>query len=466
MADNKSSNKKNKYYKKNDNRQDRENDGTRDAMSLRDDRQSRGGRPSKDGRPSRNDKPVRDGRYASQKSVPAKPSDIKAQAGSVSRCSVSSKCGACTLIDVPYEEQLVDKTERMHDMIGNFGKVNDIIGMEHPEHYRNKVHAVFSYDRRTKMHIAGTYQEGTHKVVAVNGCLLDNKRSDRIISAVRQIATDLRINIYDEDTGDGLLRHILIRTGHETGEIMVVIVLASPIFQMKNKFVMALRSKFPEITTIVQNVNTRQTSMVLGPRNITLYGKGFIEDKLCGLTYRISPNSFYQINSVQTEKLYAKAMEYAHLTGNETVLDAYCGIGTVGMTAAAHAGNVISVELNPDAVRDAEKNARRNKIENIIFYENDAGVFMKQVAESGDHVDVVFMDPPRTGASEEFLESLVTLSPDRVVYISCGPDTLARDLDYLTEHGYEMKEATPVDMFPFTVHVETVVLMSRVENQP
>ena len=382
-----------------------------------------------------------------------------------SRCKVSAKCGACSLIDVPYGEQLIDKYERMNDLIGGFGKVNDIIGMEQPEHYRNKVHAVFSYDRRTRQHICGTYQEGTHKVVPVNGCLLNDKKSDRIISGVREIATRLRINIYDEDTGDGLLRHILIRTGHATGEIMVVIVTASPIFPAKNHFVSALREKFPEVTTIVQNVNTRQTSMVLGTRNVTLYGKGYIEDRLCGLTYRISPNSFYQINSVQTEKLYAKAMEYAHLTGKETVLDAYCGIGTIGMTAAAHAGSVISVELNPDAVRDAEKNARRNKTENIVFYENDAGVFMKQVADSGDHVDVVFMDPPRSGATEEFLDALVRLAPERVVYISCGPDTLARDLDYLTAHGYEMKEATPVDMFPFTVHVETVVLMSRVEGK-
>lgn len=200
--------------------------------------------------------------------------------------------------------------------------------------------------------------------------------------------------------------------------------------------------------------------MVLGEKETTIYGKGYIEDTLCGCTFRISPKSFYQVNPVQTEVLYRKAMEYAGLTGEERVVDAYCGIGTIGLIAAAKAKEVISVELNKDAVRDAITNAKRNKMKNVQFYNADAGQFMVEMSEQGDHVDVVFMDPPRAGSDEAFLSSVVKLSPKRVVYVSCNPETLARDLKYLTKHGYEAVECQPVDMFPQTKHVETVCLLS------
>ena len=223
----------------------------------------------------------------------------------------------------------------------------------------------------------------------------------------------------------------------------------------------ALRKVHPEISTVVLNINDKNTSMVLGEREIVLYGKGFIRDTLCGKSFRISPKSFYQVNSVQTEILYGKAVEFAGLTGKEKVIDAYCGIGTIGLVASGKAREVVGVELNKDAVRDARINARENKVVNISFRQGDAGEFMEAMAEAGEKADVVFMDPPRSGSSEKFLNSVIKLSPKKIVYISCNPETLARDLKYLTKHGYEAKSAVPVDMFSWTEHVETVVLLSQ-----
>ena len=238
-----------------------------------------------------------------------------------------------------------------------------------------------------------------------------------------------------------------------------MLVLSSPILPSKNNFVKALRKLHPEISTVVLNVNDKKTNMVLGERNITLFGKGYIEDVLCGLTFRISPSSFYQVNPVQTEKLYQTAISYAGLNGKERVFDAYCGIGTIGMVAAGKAKEVIGVELNKDAVRDAVTNAKRNQIKNIRFFCDDAGEFMTRMAEAQEKVDVLFMDPPRAGSDETFLSSAVKLAPRRIVYISCNPETLARDVKYLTKHGYAAKECQPIDMFPFTGHVESVIMM-------
>ena len=223
----------------------------------------------------------------------------------------------------------------------------------------------------------------------------------------------------------------------------------------------ALRKLHPEITTVVLNVNDRKTSMVLGERNLVLYGKGYIEDQLCGYTFRISPSSFYQVNPVQTEILYQKAIEMAQLTGKERVIDAYCGIGAIGIIASKHVKEVISVELNKDAVKDAITNSKINGIKNVRFYQGDAGKFMVNMAERKESVDVVFMDPPRAGSDEAFLSSIVRLKPKKVVYISCNPETLARDLKYMEKNGYKAVKAVPVDMFSWTGHVETVCLLSR-----
>ena len=242
---------------------------------------------------------------------------------------------------------------------------------------------------------------------------------------------------------------------------MVVLVVGSPVFPSKNNFVKVLRKKYPQIATVVLNVNDKKTSMVLGERDIVIYGKGFIRDTLCGCSFRISPQSFYQVNPMQTEILYKTAIEYAGLGRKETVIDAYCGIGTIGLVAAKRAKNVIGVELNPDAVHDARINARENKIINAHFYQGDAGEFMEKMAENGECADVVFMDPPRTGSDKKFMSSVIKLGPSRIVYISCGPETLARDLEYLTKYGYEVKKIQPVDMFSFTDHCEIVCLLTK-----
>ena len=338
--------------------------------------------------------------------------------------------------------------------------MHEITGMEQPFHYRNKVHAAFGHRRDGSVY-SGIYEEGTHRIVPVERCLLENEKADAIIATIRELLRPFKTRTYNEDTGYGIFRHALIRTAHATGEIMVVLVLGSPILPSRNHFVRALREAHPEITTIIQNINDRRTSMVLGDREIVLYGKGYIEDVLCGRRFRISAKSFYQINSVQTEKLYAKAMELAGLTGKERVIDAYCGIGTIGLVAAKQAGEVIGVELNRDAVRDAIRNAKTNDAKNIRFYQDDAGQFMTQMAQAGEKADVVFMDPPRSGSDEAFLSSVCRLAPNRIVYISCNPETQARDLAYLTKHGYRAEGAWPFDMFPFTDDIENIVELVR-----
>lgn len=378
----------------------------------------------------------------------------------VTKCSVSKKCGSCQYQGVSYKEQLAAKQKRMKKLLGKFANVKPIIGMDDPFYYRNKVHAVFDRDKKGNI-ICGTYEAKTHKVVPIEECMIEDKISQEIIRTIRDMLKSFRIKTYDEDTGYGLLRHVLVRRGFSTDEIMVVLVIGSPIFPSKNNFVKALRKKYPQITTVVLNVNDKKTSMVLGERDIVIYGKGYIRDTLCGCTFRISPQSFYQVNPVQTEILYKTVIEYAGLGRKETVIDAYCGIGTIGLVAAKRAKNVIGVELNPDAVRDARINAKENKITNARFYQGDAGEFMENMAENGEHADVVFMDPPRTGSDKKFMSSVIKLNPSRIVYISCGPETLARDLEYLTKHGYDVRKIQPVDMFSFTDHCENICLLTK-----
>ena len=376
-----------------------------------------------------------------------------------SLCPVSGRCGGCQFLDTAYEEQLDKKQKQVESLLKGHGKVYPIEGMDHPFHYRNKVHAVFGY--RKGQAISGVYREGTHEIVPVERCMIEDEKADEIIRTIRGMLKSFKIRTYDEDTGFGFLRHVLIKRGFVTGEIMVVLVTASPVFPSRNHFVKALRQQHPEITTIIQNLNDRATTMVLGDREKVLYGKGYIEDVLCGHTFSISSRSFYQVNPVQTEKLYKRAVEAAGLTGKETAIDAYCGIGTIGITASAGAGRVIGVELNRDAVRDAVKNAKRNKIANIQFYNNDAGAFMTGMAEEGEQADVVFMDPPRSGSTEEFIEAVAAMRPGRVVYVSCNPQTLARDLKMFEKKGYRGAGAWPFDMFPHTREIETVCLLTR-----
>lgn len=377
-------------------------------------------------------------------------------------CPVYKKCGGCQLQNLSYPEQLKFKQNKVERLLKKFCKVEPIIGMENPYHYRNKVQAAFYTNKSGKI-ISGVYQSGTHHVVGVDSCMIEDVIADKIIVAVRRLLPSFKMTTYNEDTGKGFLRHILVKRGFSTNQIMLVLVTGTPVFPSKNNFVKAILKQFPEITTIVQNVNNYNTNLVLGENQKVLYGKGYIEDVLCGCRFRISPKSFYQINPVQTEVLYNTAMEYADLKGNETVLDTYCGIGTIGIVAAKRgAGRVIGVELNGDAVRDAIVNARANNLKNIRFYKGDAGEFMYEASDEDEKPDVVFMDPPRAGSDTKFLDSLIKMSPKTVVYVSCNPETLARDLDYVTKHSdYKIRKIQPVDMFPHTAHTECVCLISK-----
>ena len=359
------------------------------------------------------------------------------------------------MMHLPYAEQLRRKQERLERLLGRFGRVEPILGMERPYHYRGKVQAAFGTDGRGRI-ISGVYQSGSHRIVSVDDCLLEDETADRIIVDIRSMMPRFKLTAYDEKRASGFLRHVLVRRSFSTGEVMVVLVAATPVFPLRRPFLAALREKHPEITTVILNVNDRFTPLVLGKRETILYGPGYIEDELCGLRFRISAASFYQVNPVQTGRLYETAIDFAGLTGREKVLDAYCGTGTIGLAAARRAASVAGVELNRDAVRDAIANAKRNGVRNAWFTCADAGEFMQNAAREGERCDVVFLDPPRAGASGDFLSALLTLAPERIVYISCNPETLARDLGVLTAGGYRARRIRPVDMFPHTEHVEVV----------
>ena len=377
-------------------------------------------------------------------------------------CPYAKDCGGCAYQGVPYADQLKEKEANVKALFKGICDVAPIEGMEEPLYYRNKVHAVMGRKKDGTV-ISGVYEEHSHRVVNVDSCLIEDQIADSIIRDIRDLCKSFKITIYNEKSGYGLLRHVLIRRGFTSEEVMVVLVTTSSILPSKNNFVKALRKNHPEITTVVLNVNDKDTTMVLGKRDVVLYGKGFIMDTLCGHQFKISPQSFYQINPVQTEKLYEKAISLAGLTGKEKVIDAYCGIGTIGLIASDQAKEVMGVELNKDAVKDAIANAKCNKNHNVKFYAADAGDFMVDMAEDGEHVDVVFMDPPRSGSTEKFLSSLKILGPSRVVYISCNPETMVRDIRFLKKLGYSTNKIWPYDLFPYTSHVEAVTVLNKIK---
>lgn len=379
------------------------------------------------------------------------------------KCPYAKQCGGCAYIGEEYSSYLAKKKEYVEKLLAPFVKVSRITGMEEPFFYRNKVTCSFGIDAK-KHPVSGIYAANSHRIVDVKECLIEDKRAREVLNCVRELVKAFKIRVFDEDTGYGLLRHVMVRVGKTSGQIMVVLVTASPVFPSKQNFCRELLKKCPDITTIVQNVNIRTDSLVLSDKENVFYGKGYIEDELCGKIFRISSRSFYQVNSVQTKNLYSKAIEFAGLSGKEVVFDAYSGIGTIGICASDFAKRVISVELNKDAVKDAVFNAKRNEVKNISFYTDDAGKFMVKMARDKEKADVVFMDPPRTGSSKEFIDSVFSLSPSKVVYISCNPETLARDLKMFKAGGYVAREAESFDMFPFTNHVESVVLLSKVKE--
>ena len=375
-------------------------------------------------------------------------------------CPCAKECGSCFYTDCTYTESLKKKQKKAEKLFGGSCHVYPITGMEEPFHYRNKVHATFKKLKDGTI-ISGPFQEGSHRIVNTERCVIENETAGRIIRTIRELAVSFRIPIYNETTHRGLLRRVLIRTGTASGQVLVVLVTGNMPFGGRKSFVEELKKRHPEITTIVQSTNQGRTSMILGETERILYGKGTIEDVLCGCVFQISAASFYQINSVQTEKLYRKAMELASLTGVETVVDAYCGIGTIGLIAAGQAKEIIGIELNKRAVRDAVSNAKRNQIRNVHFIHADAGICMQKMAEEGRKAQVLFLDPPRSGSTKQFLHSAARMDPERIVYISCNPETLKRDMVYLEGYGYRPREAWPFDMFCWCDDIETVMLFER-----
>ena len=378
----------------------------------------------------------------------------------------TQNCGGCPMLSTEYAEQLKKKESAVRALLGKYGPVAPIRGMKTPYHYRNKVISTFAPAPGGKL-TSGIYAARTHKVLPVESCLLQDEVLDKVMLAVRAAANTCRYQPFHEDKGTGLLRHCLLRRGVATGQVMVVLVTAQPVLPGAKNFVKALLAEAEKrgvpVTTVVQNYNPRRTSVVLGEDEKVLYGKGFILDTLCGKTYALSPRSFYQVNPIQTAVLYGLAVDAARLTGREVVLDAYCGIGTIGLTASDKARQVVGVELNRDAVRDAIGNAKHNGVKNARFFAADATAWIREAADAGQKADVVFMDPPREGSTPAFLESVARMAPKRIVYVSCNPETMARDLALLTQKGYRAEGFIPVDMFPHSAHCETVCALSKLD---
>lgn len=381
-------------------------------------------------------------------------------------CPVYESCGGCQVMHMRYEAQLAWKQQKIEELFPEEkeqGIIAPILAMENPWNYRHKIYASFSNTRRGGELIAGIYEENSHKVVKTDKCRIQHPLANEIIACIADLMRNKHIPAYNEDTGKGVLRHVYIRIGEKTGQVMVVLVTGCKEFKEKKLFVEELCGKFPQITTILHNINSAKTSMVLGKKETVLYGNGTIEDELCGLTFEISAQSFYQVNPVQTEKLYETAVEFAGLTGEETVLDAYCGIGTISMVAAKKAKEVIGVELNGAACLDAENNARKNSCQNVRFIAADAGDYMVRLAKdkTAKKPEVVFMDPPRGGSDGKFLNSVAQLEPEKIVYISCNPVTQKLDIDTLKKKGYRVAKMQAVDCFCHTYHVENVALLVR-----
>ena len=374
-------------------------------------------------------------------------------------CKCFKRCGGCQLQET-YAEQLSRKQDKAERMLSKFAPVQPIVGMACPYHYRNKVQNVYGFDRNRQI-ISGIFQSTGKKLVAADDCMLEDVHAAPIVQTFKKLMRDMKIAPYDLRTGTGLLRHTLIRTSAATGEIMLVLVTASAMLPSRNHLVKALIKAHPELTTVIQNICPDGMPLTLGSRSITLYGTGYIEDILCGCRFRISPASFYQVNPQQTERLYACAVRYAGITEGVTVIDAYCGTGTIGMIAAKAGADVTGVEQNRAAVRDAVYNAKRNGLTNIRFCLDDAGAFMQKLAANRSHCDVLIMDPPRAGASPAFIRSAGKLKPDRIVYVSCRIETLERDLLLLKKEGFRVTKIQPFDMFPHTTGIETVCLLER-----
>lgn len=382
-------------------------------------------------------------------------------------CVYYYKCGGCQLQHMTYQAQLNMKKEQVVNLFHRKGPFEDTpiqptLGMEQPWRYRNKSQIPVGKDKDNKA-IMGFYRQRSHDIIDMDSCLIQDEQHQNIMNYVKQWFNELNMSIYDEKNKRGLMRHLVIRTGYHTDEIMVIFVTNGKKFKNANVLVQKLISEFPNITSIKQNINDTHSNVIMGPQSVTLYGKDKIIDELSEVTFNISDQSFYQINSAQTEKLYQKAIDYAQLSGEEIVLDTYCGIGTIGLYMAPQAKHVYGVEVVPSAIKDAQENATKNQLNNTTFECGKAEDVILEWKAQGIKPDVVMVDPPRKGCDETFIKTLLKLNPKRIVYISCNPSTQQRDAQLLSDN-YHLVEITPVDMFPQTTHIETVALFERKEN--
>ncbi|MCI2948556.1 23S rRNA (uracil(1939)-C(5))-methyltransferase RlmD [Staphylococcus caledonicus] len=382
-------------------------------------------------------------------------------------CKYYWKCGGCQLQHMTYEAQLAMKKEQVVNLFHrkaqfNDTVINDTVGMDNPWRYRNKSQLPIGKDKDNTA-IMGYYRHRSHDIIDMDSCLIQDEQHQEIMNQIKQWLNELKVSIYNEKTKKGLLRHLVIRTGHYTDEIMVIFVTNGSKFKQVDILVEKLNKAFPNISSIKQNINNSHSNVIMGQQSVTLYGKDKIVDQLSDTTFKISDQSFYQINSSQTEKLYQKAIDYAQLDGEETVLDTYCGIGTIGLYMAPVAKHVYGVEVVPSAIKDAQQNATLNQLENTTFVCGKAEDVIIEWKQQGIKPDVVMVDPPRKGCDETFLDTLLTLNPKRIVYISCNPSTQQRDAQILAAK-YQLKEITPFDMFPQTTHIETVALFESLDN--
>ena len=384
-------------------------------------------------------------------------------------CAFSRQCGGCQLQNLTYEKQLEFKQNKVRNnlvRIGGFGTeqidsiMEPVIGMEEPWHYRNKAQFPFGKDREGKT-VTGFYAGRTHSIIANTDCALGVEENQKILELILDHMNRHGISPYDEESGKGLVRHVLIRKGFVSGQIMVCLILNGNGISAEEELAERLW-EIPGMTSFTVNTNRERTNVIMGRKLRTVRGVERIEDSIGDIVFSISPLSFYQVNPVQTQKLYGQALEYAQLTGTETVWDLYCGIGTISLFLAQKAGKVYGVEIVPEAIEDAKENAKRNGFTNAQFYVGKAEeVLPEKYAQEGIYADVIVVDPPRKGCDEKCLETMVKMAPKRIVYVSCDSATLARDLKYLAENGYELMKVRACDMFPSTVHVETVCLLSK-----
>ncbi|MBP2649913.1 MAG: methyltransferase, TrmA family [Firmicutes bacterium] len=382
-------------------------------------------------------------------------------------CELFASCGGCQLQHLDYQAQLAAKRQTVVDAVNRIGGLADVIvhptlGAAQPWYYRNKMQ--FPVGGKSGRITIGCYTQGTHNIINVEDCLIQHQANNLIAAKVRAIANELEITPYNERTGQGVLRHVLGRVGCASGEAMVVLVTATPELPQRAELIAALRDNIPGLVSIAHNINTRNTNVILGNRTKTLWGQNTITDKLGEFTFHISAQSFFQVNTAQAAILYTKAVEYAGLTGSQTVIDAYCGTGTITLFLARQAVKVYGIEIVESAIHDAKLNAKINNISNTEFIIGDAVEIMPQLYQDGIRPHAIVVDPPRAGCAPAVLEAFANMQPERIVYVSCNPASLARDLAVLDSHGYKAKQIQPVDMFPQTYHVETVTLLQRKET--